>query len=308
MRVLVTGAFGYVGRAVTRALLDTGHEVVAMTTQPNRTQPSGRVQIVVADLRSSNQLMAAVDRVDAVAHLAALTRVRESFAQPGEYAMINTVGTEHLLAAVASTGRVMPFIHASTAAVYGTPEKQPIGEDCEPAPTSPYGETKLAADMAVRDAAVKGSIGGVSLRAFNIAGAVGRHPDPDLTRILPKVVAVAGGRFDEVTVNGDGSAIRDYVHIADLANAFCLAIGAAQPGKFDIFNIGATPATVAQIIEITRKITGHEIPAKHNPPAPEAPELRADTTRALTTLRWIPTRSDLEQIIGDAWDAEKSNS
>lgn len=306
MRVLVTGAFGYVGHAVTRALLDAGHQVVAMTTRPGRPQPSDGVRIVVADLRDLDQLAAAVDGVDAVTHMAALTRVRESFDLADEYAVVNTVGTENLLAAVAGTGRVMPFIHASTAAVYGTPDRQPVDERCEPAPTSPYGATKLAADIAVRDAAARGTVAGVSLRAFNIAGAVDRHPDRDLTRIIPKVIAVAAGRYDEVTVNGDGSAVRDYVHIADVATAFTLAINAARPGTFDVFNIGATPATVAQIIDVARKVTGHNIPTRHNPPAPEAPEIRADTSRARSGLGWIPFRSSLEQIIGDAWDAETS--
>lgn len=306
MRVLVTGAFGYVGRAVTSSLLDAGNEVVAMTTQKNRSQPSNGVKFVVADLRDCEQLSLAVDGVDAVVHLAALTRVRESFDMPDQYAMVNAVGTQNLLAAVAGTKRAMPFVHASTAAVYGAPEKQPIREDCEPAPGNPYGATKLAADVAVSEAAAKGVVAGVSLRAFNIAGAVGRRPDPDLSRIIPKVLAVAAGRFDEVTVNGDGSAIRDYVHLADLADAFVRAIGAAQPGRFDVFNIGATPASVAQIIEVSRAITKCEIPTKHNPPAPEAPELRADTTRARIDLGWVPSRSGLEQIIGDAWDAERS--
>lgn len=308
VRVLVTGAFGYVGHAVTRALLEDGHEIVAMTTRSDRPQPSDRVKIVIADVRVPAQLKMAVDGVDAVAHLAALTRVRESFDQPDEYAMVNAAGTENLLAAVAGTGRVMPFIHASTAAVYGTPEKQPIGEGCEPAPTSPYGLTKLAADAAVRDASTEGFVAGVSLRAFNIAGAVDHRPDPDLTRIIPKAVAVAAGRFDSVTVNGDGTAIRDYVHLADLADAFTRAIVTAKPGNFEVYNIGATPASVAQIIDITRAITGQEIPTKHNPPAPEAPELRADTTRARTELGWIPSRSSLEQIISDAWAAEHSVS
>jgi len=308
VRVLVTGAFGYVGHAVTRALLECGHEIVAMTTQSGRPQASDRVKVIVADVRVPEQLKKAVDGVDAVAHLAALTRVRESFDQPDEYAMVNAAGTENLLAAVADTGRVMPFIHASTAAVYGTPEKQPIGEDCEPAPTSPYGLTKLAADDAVRDAASRGIVAGVSLRAFNIAGAVDQRPDPDLTRVIPKAVAVAAGRFDSVTVNGDGTAIRDYVHLADLADAFARAIGAAKPGKFEVYNIGATPASVAQIIDMTRAITGQEIPTRHNPPAPEALELRADTTRARTELEWIPVRSSLEQIISDAWAAEQSAS
>jgi UDP-glucose 4-epimerase len=306
VRVLVTGAFGYVGHAVTRALLDGGHQVVAMTTRTGRPQHAGEVRIAVADLRDPVQLKAAVDGVDAVIHLAALTRVRESFDRPDEYAAINSAGTENLLAAVAAIGRVMPFIHASTAAVYGTPEQQPIAEGCDPAPTSPYGATKLAADLAVRDAAAAGAVAGVSLRAFNIAGAVGRRPDRELTRIVPKVIAVAAGRFDSVTVNGDGSAVRDYVHVADLADAFVRALASAEPGRFGVYNIGGTPASVAQIIDVVRAVTGRAIPATHNPPVPEAPELRADTALARAELGWFPVRSSLEEIIGSAWDAENA--
>lgn len=306
MRVLVTGAFGYVGYAVTRRLIDDGHQVVAMTTRPGARWPHEQVNVAVADVRDPIGLRAAVDSVDAVVHLAALTRVRESFDRPDEYAMVNTVGTENLLAAVADTGRIMSFVHASTAVVYGAPEAQPIGEDSEPAPASPYGTTKLAADIAVRNASVKGVVAGVSLRAFNIAGAVDRHGDPDLTRIIPKAVAVAAGRFDEVTVNGDGTAIRDYVHVADLADALVLAMNAAEPGRFDVYNVGATPATVAEIIRVARIVTGAEIPTKHNPPAPEAPELRADTTTIRAALGWKPTRSGIERIVADAWAAEQA--
>ncbi|MEY9856210.1 UDP-glucose 4-epimerase [Catenulispora sp. GAS73] len=305
MRVLVTGAFGYVGHAVTRALLDARHDVVAMTTQPNRSRPSTGVSLAVADLRDPGRLKAVVDRADAVVHLAALTRVRESFEQPDAYATVNTIGTRNLLAAVADTGRVMPFVHASTAAVYGAPTKQPIDEDCDAAPSSPYGVTKLAADAAVSEAAARGIIAGVSLRAFNIAGSVDRRPDPDLTRIIPKTLAVAAGRFDHLTVNGDGTAIRDYVHLADVADAFVKALTLATAGTFAIYNIGATPAGVAQIIDVARTITGREIPVQYNPPVPEAPELRADTTRARSELGWSPVFSSLEQIIGDCWDAQR---
>ncbi|WP_194918255.1 NAD-dependent epimerase/dehydratase family protein [Catenulispora rubra] len=303
MRVLVTGAFGYVGHAVTRALLDARHEVVAMTTHPNRPRPATGVNLAVADLRDPGRLKAAVDGIDAVVHLAALIRVRESFDLPDTYAAVNTVGTRNLLAAVAGTGRLMPFVHASTAAVYGTPANQPVAEDCDPAPSSPYGATKLAADAAVSEAAAQGTIAGVSLRAFNIAGAVDRRPDPDLTRIIPKTLAVAAGQSDHLIVNGDGTAIRDYVHLADVADAFVKILTRAEPGTFAIYNIGATPASVAQIIDVARTVTGREIPVRHNPPTPEVPELRADTTRARTELGWSPVHSSLERIIGDSWDA-----
>lgn len=308
MRVLVTGAFGYVGNAVARSLSHGGHQVTAMTSRPGAVWSGPQASVVVADLRDKASLRAVVDGADAVVHLAALTRVRESFERPDDYAAVNARGTANLIDALAEARLVVPFVHASTAAIYGTPEVQPISEDADEAPTNPYGETKLAADIAVRVASLNGQLAGVSIRAFNIAGAVERHGDPDLTRIIPKAVAVAAGRFDEVTVNGDGSAIRDYVHVADLATAITLALSAAQPGQFNVYNVGATPATVAEIIGVARAVTGAAIPARHNPPAPEAPELRANTSRIRAQLGWQPTRSTLHRIVSDAWDAERSGA
>ena len=308
MRVLVTGAFGYVGHAVARALLDDGHEVVALTSQsPVPAWDGGGVEIVRADVTDRAMLRdrGALAGVDAVCHLAALTRVRESFERAQEYSTTNTMGTLNLIKLLAETGCRIPFVHASTAAVYGAPDVQPIDELCQPAPASPYASSKLAADLLLEKATVDGTLSGVSLRIFNAAGTIDGRCDPDLTRIIAKAVAVAGGRFPEVTVNGDGSAVRDYVHVADVARAFVLALGHAAPGRYDAFNVGATPATVAQILDVARNVTGHPIPAVHDPPAPEAPELRADTAKIRDVLGWEPQRSSLEQIVGDTWAARQ---
>ncbi len=309
MRVLVTGAAGFVGYATVRRLLHEGHHVTAIsrsrgTTAPRPVKGVGSPVWLSGDIGDTAFVRSAIKDVDAVVHLAALTRVRDSFDHPDEYAQVNVGGTTNLLDAIAEAGRPVAFVHSSTAVVYGTPDQQPISEACPPAPSSPYGQTKLAADLAIQTAAQSGAIGGVSLRGFNISGAVDRRGDRDLTRIIPKAVAVASGRFEELTVNGDGTAIRDFVHVADTADAIALALAHARTGHFDVYNLGATPATVAEIIDTVEKVTERTLPVRHNPPAPEAPELRAETALIRRELGWEPSRSTLEQIITDAWSAE----
>jgi UDP-glucose 4-epimerase len=304
MRVLVTGAFGYVGRALTYRLVESGHEVVALTHRPPGAQPTdaSAVQVAHADLCDVDSLRKAVVGIDAVCHLAALTRVRASFEHPEEYQAVNNGGTVALLGLLAE-GRVARFVHASSAAVYGTPVAQPVNEDAVPAPTSPYGESKLAADRAVEAYSLAGRVAAISLRAFNIAGAVAGHGDPDETRIIPKALAVAAGRHPELTVNGDGSAVRDFVHVDDLASAYLLALDACKSGTFRTYNVGATGASVRDIIAVAELVTRCPIPVRHNPPQPEAPVLLADTRRIREELGWAPVRSSLEEIISDSWAA-----
>jgi UDP-glucose 4-epimerase len=258
---------------------------------------------VRADLLDPGSLGEAVTDVDAVCHLAALTRVRESFERPDEYAAANTAGTLALLEAAAKLRGPIPFVHASTAAVYGAPERQPIDESTPPAPSSPYGTSKLAADEALAEAASDGAVAGVSLRMFNVCGAVDGHGDPDVSRVIPKAVAVAAGVFPEFGVNGDGSTVRDYVHVKDAARAFLLALEAATPGEFEVYNVGATAAPVAGILDVARRVTGRPIPVRHGPPAREAPDVRADTGRIRAALGWEPRHSSLEEIVADAWAA-----
>lgn len=309
MAILVTGATGFVGFATVRRLLSAGHDVVAASRRSDAVwEPggsAGTVTLIHGDIRDLEFARRAVQSVDAVVHLAALTRVRESFDRPEEYAAVNVSGTENLLHAITEAGRPMPFVHSSTAVVYGTPEQQPIREDFPTVPSNPYGATKLAADQAVQRAAEAGAVAGVSLRGFNICGATGRRGDDDLTRIIPKAIAVAAGRFPELAINGDGSAIRDFVHVADVAEAIALALEQAKHGHFATYNVGATPASVAQIIAAVEKVAGARLPVRHNPPAPEAPELRADTSRIRCELDWQPKHSSLEQIIEDAWAAAR---
>ena len=333
-RILVTGALGFVGAAVTRRLVLAGHHVVALTSgkadradlldrpdqvdqrdQSSRTDPGGdplppgSVEIASGDVRDDAAMRRVVRGVDGVCHLAALTRVRESFDAPELYLDVNAAGTRTLLAAAESeaerTGRPLPFVQASTGSVYGTPERQPITEQTSPAPTNPYGESKLAADRAALAAAETGRLGVVVLRAFNVAGAAGGRGDRDLTRIIPKALAVARGDEPLLEINGDGGAVRDFVHVDDLARAYVLALGHAAGGGA-VFNVGATRASVADIVATVEQVTGRVLPVRHLPPRAEPQILVADSTRIGVELGWKPEQSSLVDIVTSAWSAYRS--
>ena len=308
MRVLVTGAFGFVGTAVVKCLSEATHEVVALTHQaPQVPLPASSASAVVhADIRDTRAIQAAVSDVDAVCHLAALSRVRESFGQPAEYHQINATGTKIIVDALASkaTGNGQPavFVQASTNAVYGVPMLPEISEYAPRSPTSPYGKSKAAAEDAVAAASTTGALGAVCLRMFNVAGAVAGRTDTDRTRIIPKTLAVAAGRESRLEVNGDGHAVRDFVHVQDVAEAFLLALMTCRPGAYTVYNVGATAASLLDVITIAERTTGRPIPVTYSLPKAEPDVIIADTTRIRNELSWTPERSSLAQIIGDAWD------
>jgi UDP-glucose 4-epimerase len=305
VRILVTGAAGFVGTAVVRSLLSSGHRVAALA---HATQPAGIPDLRPGDILDAGSLEEAVAGVDAVCHLAALTRVRESFVDPVSYFRVNVTGTLNLLdvmaAETARTGRPLRLLLASTGAVYGIPARQPISEDEIPAPANPYGASKLAAETAVAYQTATGKIGSAVLRAFNIAGAAGGRGDGDLTRIIPKTLAVAAGRFSELRVNGDGTAVREYLHVEDFAQACVLAIEASEPGTCRTYNVGSgIGTTVRDIISMTEKITQRPVPVSWGPALPEPGVLLADSSRIAAELGWRPRRSDLAAIVSDAWQA-----
>jgi UDP-glucose 4-epimerase len=309
MRVLVTGGTGYIGHAVVRALQDAGHQVSVLTRQQDPAVPGG-VTAVTGDLFSP-ATRDAIATTDAVCHLAALAQARESAADPAGYYRVNVTGTLDLLAALLEhdqddPARLPRLVFASTSAVYGTPAEQPIGEDTPLNPMNPYGATKAAAEQAIAWHAATGRLGATTLRIFNAAGGLDGRADHDLTRIIPKTVAVAAGNAPAVSVNGDGSAVRDFVHIADIADAFVRALEHTQPGKVATYNVGGVPASVAEIIATTERVTGRAVTVEHRPANPhEAPALYADTSRLQDDLGWRPTRSNLDRIISDQWAAEQ---
>lgn len=303
MRVLVTGATGFVGYAVAVALGAAGHEVVALS-RSDRGLPPG-VERVAGDLldpASVTEAVAAAD-VEAVCHLAALVRMRDSRADPLAYWRTNVGGTLALLEAMTRAG-TRRLVAASTCAVYGERAAQPITESAPVEPGSPYGAGKLAADSAISDLADTGAIGAVSLRAFNVAGGSPGRPDRDQTRLVPKVVAVAQGRAPELVVNGDGSVIRDYVHVVDMADAFVRALAACEPGRWTTYNVGGgLRSTVADVVAAAESVAGRSLPVRHAPPAAEPREMRADAARIRADLGWRPRRSQLGQIVRDAFTA-----
>lgn len=308
MHVLVTGGLGFVGQAVTRDLLHHGHQVVALTRGAgDRPVPAG-TQLVQADLADRAAVTAVVrdGRFDAVCHLAALTRVRDSFADPLGYFDVNVSGTLYLLQALAEAapGVTPPrFVFGSSSAVYG-PQDGLLREDSPTRPGNPYGASKLAAEQLLGYQAATGAVAAVTLRCFSVAGAVDGLGDGDTTRILPRALAVAAGVEPQVTINGDGSAVREFVHVADAAAAYRLALEAARPGEYRVFNVGSgRGVTVAEVVETVRRVTGRPVPVEHQPPKPEPQVLMADNARIREELGWQPERSDLEQIVRDGWNA-----
>jgi UDP-glucose 4-epimerase len=324
MRVLVTGALGFAGQAVARRLLADGHEVVALASSAaagsaaagsvsagsaaagsrvsNRPVPPG-AELRVADLRDAAATERAVDGVDGVCHLAALTRVRDSADDPVRYFDVNVGGTLNLLRAMGRRAGAVPnLIFCSSGAVYGRREGT-LSESDPAEPVNPYGTSKLAAEHVIAHLAATGRIAAVTLRCFNIAGAVDGLGDGDLTRIIPRTLAVAAGE-GKLMINGDGSAVREYTHVTDVAAAFALALAAAEPGEAPVYNVGSgRPVTLAELVAAAEKVTGRTVEREHQPAKPEARVLMADSTKIRAELGWRPERSSLEQILADGWAA-----
>jgi len=304
MRILVTGATGFVGNAVVRQLATEGHEVVGFA----RTARRCPCELRTGDILDQAAVERAVEGADAVCHLAALTQVRRSFEEPVRFFRVNLGGTVNLLDAMSAeaqrSGRRLRLIFASTGAVYGAPETQPITEGQEPEPSNPYGASKLAAETAIGYQAALGGLSAITLRAFNVAGAVDGHGDPDTSRIIPKTLLVAAGKADCLKVNGDGSAIREYTHAGDVARAYAAALDAADSVGHRVYNVGSgVGVSVREVIETVERITHRPVSVHWGPSASEPRELRVDSSRIRSELGWQPSRSGLETIVADAWQA-----
>ncbi|QYX79502.1 UDP-glucose 4-epimerase GalE [Streptomyces akebiae] len=309
-KYLVTGGAGYVGSVVAQHLLEAGHEVVVLdnlSTGFREGVPAG-ASFIEGDIRDAGKWLDG--SFDAVLHFAAFSQVGESVVKPEKYWDNNVGGTMALLAAMREAG-VRKLVFSSTAATYGEPETTPIVESAPTRPTSPYGASKLAVDHMITGEAAAHGLGAVSLRYFNVAGAYGscgeRH-DPE-SHLIPLVLQVAQGRREAISVFGedyptpDGTCVRDYIHVADLADAHLLALDAARPGEHLICNLGnGNGFSVREVIETVRRVTGHPIPEVVAPRrAGDPATLVASAATARERLGWNPSRADLAEIVADAW-------
>ena len=316
MRVLVTGGAGYIGSVVGEVLLARGHTVSVYDdlSEGHRDAVPDGARLLDGDLLDRGRLDAALReaRPDAVVHMAAVCQVGESVADPAKYYRINVVGGLTLLDAMHAAG-VARIVFSSTAAVYGEPAKQPIEEDDPTAPSNPYGESKLAFERALAWYGGAYGLRSVALRYFNAAGAsarAGERHDPE-THLIPIVLQAAAGRRGAVTIYGDdyatrdGTCLRDYVHVLDLAEAHALALdGLAAGGPSAVYNLGCggDGFTVREVIDTAARVTGRTIPVGVGPRRPGDPAtLVAASTRIRRELGWTPRYPALEEIIGSAW-------
>jgi UDP-glucose 4-epimerase len=311
VRLLVTGGAGYIGSVVTAQLLDAGHETVVLDdcSKGHADAVPAGARFVSGTLRDTAERVLAEGGFDGVVHLAAKSLVGESVERPGLYFAENLGGTLALLEAMRRTG-VSRIVFSSTAATYGEPASTPIVETDPTLPTNPYGMSKLAVDTALTEHARLHEIGAVSLRYFNVAGAYqghGERHDPE-THLIPNVLAVAAGAKESVSVFGedyptpDGTCVRDYIHVADLAVAHQLALGACRPGTHVIYNLGnGNGYSVREVIEVCRRVTGHPIPVVTGPRRPGDPAvLVASAVKIQAELGWKAER-DLTAMVADAW-------
>ncbi|MFJ9077712.1 UDP-glucose 4-epimerase GalE [Streptomyces sp. NPDC102278] len=310
-KYLVTGGAGYVGSVVAAHLLEAGHEVTILdnlSTGFGEGVPAGATLI-------NGRIQDAADHLDpsfdGVLHFAASSQVGESVADPGKYWDNNVGGTLALLTAMRDAG-VRRLIFSSTAATYGEPVDGPLTEASVTAPSNPYGASKLAVDHMIAGECVAHGLAAVSLRYFNVAGAYrefGERHDPE-THLIPLVLQVALGERESIAVYGedyptpDGTCVRDYIHVADLADAHLAALRVATAGEHLICNLGnGSGFSVREVVDTVRRVTGREIPAVVAPRRPGDPAVLVASARtARERLGWTPTRSDLTNIVTDAWN------
>jgi UDP-glucose 4-epimerase len=321
MKVLVVGGAGYIGSVTVEQLLADGHEVIVLDNlcRGHKEAVSSKAKFVQGDMGNIDDVNGIFksENIDAVMHFGALSLVGQSVEQPAVYFRNNVSNGMTLLDAMLANG-VKKFVFSSTAAVYGEPHSSPITEDFPLVPTSPYGDSKLAFEKILKWYANAYGLMYTALRYFNVAGATetaGEEHDPE-THLIPLVLQVARGDRPHVTIFGDdyqtpdGTGIRDYIHVKDLANAHLLAVKALKtPGQSSVYNLGSgTGFSVKQIIEVAINVTGKEIPTQTGPRRAGDPSiLVASSQKIQEELGWSPQFGSLETIIGDAWKWHQKN-
>ncbi len=314
MNVLVTGGAGYIGSVICDQLLAEGHRVVVIDnlSKGHRDALADEVVFVEADLSDNTAVTEALrhHRIDAVIHMAASSLVGESMSQPSKYYRNNLWATLGLLEAMSFSG-VARLVFSSTAAVYGNPEKQPIEEHDPTAPTNPYGETKLAIERALHWYSVAYGLKYVALRYFNAAGATesrGERHSPE-THLIPLVLEAASNDssvsiFGDDYPTPDGTCVRDYIHVTDLARAHIMALNSlAAGGQSATFNLGCGQGySVKEVLDAARRVTERHIHADVQPRRPGDPAvLVASSSRIRQALGWAPKYELLDDIVGSAW-------
>lgn len=319
MKILVTGAAGYIGSHTCRLLTASGHQVVGFDnlSRGHRVafeRASGSSSFVQGDLLDTSLLQEVMksEAIEAVFHFAAFGLVGESVEYPQMYHRNNVEGSASLLKAMQQMG-VSRLVVSSTTAIYGEPKTMPISEDMSPAPINPYGQSKWDVECLLQDARERDGLGFAALRYFNAAGAapdgtLGEDHTPE-THLIPIVLGVALGQREKIQIFGDdyptpdGTCVRDYVHVDDLADAHLKALNLLEPGDRIQVNLGSGIGTsVLEIVEHARRVTGHEIPVEFvSRRIGDPPLLIADNSHAKSLLGWTPENSGLDSILTSAW-------
>ena len=323
MAILVLGGAGYIGSHTVYELIDAGHEVVIAdnleTGHIEAVHPEAK--FYQGDIRNRAFVDSVFDneQIDGVIHFAANSLVGESMTNPLKYYDNNLCGTKVLLESMVAHG-IDKIVFSSTAATYGEPERVPILETDRTEPTNCYGEPKLSMEMMFKWTGLAHGLRFVSLRYFNACGAhvsgkIGEAHNPE-SHLIPLILQVPNGKRDFISIFGDdydtkdGTCIRDYIHVTDLAQAHILAMDyLMKGGESNIFNLGnGVGFTVKEVIDTVREVTGHTIPAKTTPRrAGDPAQLIASSEKARTVLGWHPEHADLREIIETAWNWHKNH-
>lgn len=321
MRVLVTGGAGYIGSHTVKLLLGLGHDVRVydnLSMGHRGAVPADR--LIVGDLKDVDALDHAllVHRIEAVVHFAAFAYVGESVTDPAKYYQNNLVNTLNLMDRMRRQG-IAKFVFSSTCATYGIPDRVPITEENPQRPINPYGQTKLAVEKALADFAAAYKWGYAALRYFNAAGAspdgqIGEDHDPE-SHLIPLAIQAAMGLRPQLELFGtdyptpDGTCIRDYIHVDDLAEAHRLALERLQPEKGLIFNLGIGRGySVREVIRTVEDVMGKKAPVKEGPRrAGDPARLVADASKARRDLGWTPTYTTLRPIVETAWNWHRTH-